>query len=192
LSKAKIGAALKLANRRNVTARAEQIQAALRAPALRQPAAVQVPFAAITTGEVRNVTALNNEIAALGAVVSEHFGRHPDAEIYASQPGLGVVLGARVLGEFGDDWHRYADARARRNYAGTSPITRASGTKKVVLTRYARNDRLGTPSNDGPSAHSAAHPEPAPTTTPCEPARSATTPHCASSPTASSASCTAA
>ena len=143
LSKAKIGAALKLANRRDVVGRTEQIQAALRAPALRQPAAVQAAFAAIAAGEVRVIATLNSEIATLGEVVAELFGRHPDAEIYASQPGLGVVLGARVLGEFGDDRHRYADARARKNYAGTSPITRASGTKKVVLARYARNDRLG-------------------------------------------------
>jgi hypothetical protein len=143
LSKAKIGAALKLANRRDVAGRTEQIQAALRAPALRQPAAVQAAFAAIAAGEVRVIATLNSEIATLGEVVAELFGRHPDAEIYASQPGLGVVLGARVLGEFGDDRHRYADARARKNYAGTSPITRASGTKKVVLARYARNDRLG-------------------------------------------------
>jgi hypothetical protein len=52
------------------------------------------------------------------------------------------VFGTRVLGEFGDDPTRYADARARRNYAGTSPITRASGTKRVVLARFARNQRL--------------------------------------------------
>jgi transposase IS116/IS110/IS902 family protein len=52
------------------------------------------------------------------------------------------VLGARVLGEFGDDPTRYADARARRNYAGTSPITKASGTRRVVLARFARNERL--------------------------------------------------
>ena len=69
--------------------------------------------------------------------------RLPDAEIYASQPGLGVILGARVLGEFGDDPHRFANAKARKNYAGTSPITRASGTKRIVAARYARNDRLG-------------------------------------------------
>ena len=71
-----------------------------------------------------------------------HFGRHPVVEIYRSQPGLGEILGARVLGEFGDDPHRYTDARARKNYAGNSPITRASGKKKIVLARYARNDRL--------------------------------------------------
>jgi transposase len=143
LSKAKIGAALKLANRRDVAGRTEQIQAELRAPALRQPGAVQAAFAAIAAGEVSVIATLNSEIATLGEVVAKLFGRHPDAEIYASQPGLGVVLGARVLGEFGDDRHRYADAGARKNYAGTSPITRASGTKKVVLARYARNDRLG-------------------------------------------------
>ncbi|WP_139140163.1 MULTISPECIES: transposase, partial [unclassified Frankia] len=59
-----------------------------------------------------------------------------------SQPGLGPVLAARVLAEFGDDPTRYADAKARKNYAGTSPITRASGKKKTVLARYARNNRL--------------------------------------------------
>jgi len=52
------------------------------------------------------------------------------------------VLAARVLAEFGDDPTRYAGARSRKNYAGTSPITKASGKKKVVLARYARNDRL--------------------------------------------------
>ena len=67
---------------------------------------------------------------------------HPDAEIYLSQPGLGVVLGARVLAEFGDDKNRYADAKARKNYAGTSPITRQSGKRKTVLARYVHNDRL--------------------------------------------------
>ena len=74
--------------------------------------------------------------------VEAHFGQHPDAEIYLSQPGLGVVLGARVLAEFGDDPTRYADAKARKNYAGTSPITRQSGKKKLVLARYVHNDRL--------------------------------------------------
>lgn len=192
LSKAKIGAALKLANRRDVAGRTEQIQAALRAPALRQPAAVQAAFAAIAAGELRVIATLNSEIATLGEVVAELFGRHPDAGIYASQPGLGVVLGARVLGEFGDDRHRYADARARKNYAGTSPITRASGTKKVVLARYARNDRLGDAVQRWPSVRCVACPAPALITTPCELGRSATMLHFASLPTASSGFCTAA
>ena len=56
--------------------------------------------------------------------------------------GLAAVLSARVLAEFGDDKNRYADARARKNYAGTSPITRTSGKKRVVLARHIHNDRL--------------------------------------------------
>jgi transposase len=85
---------------------------------------------------------LSTQIAVLEEAVGEGFGRHPDAEIYLSQPGLGVVLAARVLGEFGDDPHRYADARARKNYAGMAPITRTSGKSRAVLARYAGNRRL--------------------------------------------------
>ena len=70
------------------------------------------------------------------------FDRHPDAGIVQSLPGLGVVLGARLLGEFGDDPGRYPDARARRNYAGTSPITIASGKKKLVRARHIYNRHL--------------------------------------------------
>jgi hypothetical protein len=76
-------------------------------------------------------------------VVAVRFGGHPDDEIYASQLGLGVILAARVLGEFGDDQHRYAGAKAHKSYAGTAPITRASGTRRVVPARHARNRRPG-------------------------------------------------
>ena len=70
------------------------------------------------------------------------FGRHPDAEIHRRQPGLGEILGARVLGEFGDDPDRYHGARARKNYAGNAPITHASGKKTIVLARFVRNHPL--------------------------------------------------
>jgi transposase len=88
------------------------------------------------------IVTLNEQVKILEEQVREHFGRHPDAEIYQSQPGLAAILGARVLGEFGDDPYRYASARARKNYGGTSPITRASGKKKVVAARFVHNDRL--------------------------------------------------
>jgi transposase len=143
LPKSKITAALRRAHRHGVEDKATWIRSVLRAPALRQPAQVQAAFAVIVTSQVRLITTLNGEIAQLGEVVAHYFGRHRDAEIYASQPGLGVILGARVLAEFGDDRTRFADAKARKNYAGTSPITRASGKKKLVLARYARNERLG-------------------------------------------------
>jgi transposase len=92
--------------------------------------------------QVAILATLGAEIKAMEEQVEAHFGGHPDVEIYLSQPGLGNVLGARVLAEFGDDPIRYADARSRKNYAGTSPITRQSGKKRIVLARYVHNDRL--------------------------------------------------
>ena len=142
LSRSKITAALIRAHRRDPEAKAEAIQAVLRGPALRQDPAIEAAYAVIVASAVRLIAQLTTQIAELQAVVAEGFGRHPDADIVTSQPGLGPVLGARVLAEFGDDRHRYADAKARKNYAGTSPITRASGTRRVVLARYARNKHL--------------------------------------------------
>ena len=143
LTKRQVLTALARANRRNPETVAEQIMAVLRAGELRQAGPVQAAFAAIVAAQVEVITTLNEQIDTLGEVVAEHFGRHPDAELFTSLPGLGVILAARVLGEFGDDSSRYVDAKARKAYAGTAPITKASGTKKVVMARYARNKRLG-------------------------------------------------
>jgi transposase len=142
LSITQITAVLKRARRRHVAAKAEAIAAALRAEHLGQPAVITAAYAATVRAQVAILTTLNTEIKTMEQQVEAHFGRHPDAEIYLSQPGLGVVLGARVLAEFGDEKTRYADAKARKNYAGTSPITRQSGKKKTVLARYVHNDRL--------------------------------------------------
>jgi transposase len=89
------------------------------------------------------ITTFNAQIAELEAALSEHFEQHPDAKVVLSLPGLGTVLGARVLGEFGDDRTRFSDPKSRKNYAGTSPVTKASGHSRVVLARFARNKRLG-------------------------------------------------
>jgi transposase len=142
LTKSRIEATLKRARRHHVAAKATELAAILGEDQLRQPPAIQSAYEAVVTSQVAIIAALNTQIDQLGTVVAAHFGQHPDAEIYTSQPGLGTILAARVLGEFGDDPHRYRDAKARKNYAGTSPITRASGTRKVVLARYARNRRL--------------------------------------------------
>lgn len=142
LTTAQIGAALKRASRRHRDRRAGQIQAALRAPQLGRADVVTAAYAATVRAQVAVLTVLNEQITAMEEQVEAHFGQHPDAEIILSQPGLGTILGARVLAEFGDDPTRYADARARKNYAGTSPITRQSGKKKTVLARYVHNDRL--------------------------------------------------
>ena len=143
LSRSKIASALRRAGRRrNVDARTEKIQAALRSEQLRVGASLEETYGVIASSLVGLIAGLNTQIAGLEKDLHGAFEQHPDAEIILSQPGLGSTLGARVLGEFGDDPTRYADARARRNYAGTSPITKASGTHRVVLARFARNERL--------------------------------------------------
>jgi transposase len=142
LTRTQITAALRRARRRRVVERAEQIQTVLGTDQLTQPPAVVAAYAATVRSQVALLTTLNAEIDTMEGEVATHFGRHPDAEIYLSQPGLGVILGARVLAEFGDDPHRYATAKARKNFAGTSPITRQSGKQKFVLARYVHNDRL--------------------------------------------------
>jgi transposase len=142
LTRAQVSAVLKHAGRYKITERTGAIVAALRSPQLGQPPALTAAYAATVRSLVAVITTLNEQVSSLQGQVEAHFGQHPDAEIYLSQPGLGAITGARVLGEFGDDPCRYASAKARRNYAGTSPITHASGKKKIVAARYVRNDRL--------------------------------------------------
>lgn len=127
---------------RNIDTRARQIAEGLRVDALQAPDAVVAAFAATTRSTVTIIVEINTQIAVLEAELVDHFEQHPDADIYLSQPGIGVILGARALSEFGDDPNRYADAKSRKNYAGTSPITRASGNRTVALARFVRNRRL--------------------------------------------------
>lgn len=127
---------------RGVQARATELQLALRAPQLQPPLVLASAYGSSVSATVRVIRELNLQIASLEAELAAAFEDHPDAKILRSLPGLGVVLGARVLAEFGDDRTRYQDARARRCYAGSAPITRASGTRLVVLARIARNRRL--------------------------------------------------
>ena len=142
LTIAQISAALKRARRRKTGEKAAAIQAALRAEHLGQPAVITAAYAASVSALVAVLITLNEQVKALEGQVEAHFGAHPAAEIILSQPGLGQVLGARVLAEFGDDPARYVSAKARKNYAATSPITRASGKRKTALARYVHNDRL--------------------------------------------------
>jgi transposase len=133
---------LKKARRRDIPAKATAIQQALRTEHLGQADVVAGAYAATVRATVAVLQTLNTEIRTLEGQVEAHFGQHPDAEVYLSQPGIGAILGARVLAEFGDAAGRYADAKSRKNYAGTAPITRQSGKSKTVHARFIHNDRL--------------------------------------------------
>lgn len=132
----------KAGRQRNLTATAQRIHDALQAEQLAPRQGLEHAYGASALALLHVIATMNTQITELQGEVEAVFRCHPDAEILTSLPGMGLILGARVLGEFGDDPHRFADARARKNYSGMSPITRTSGTKRVVLARYARNKRL--------------------------------------------------
>ena len=128
---------------RRIGERAAAVQAALRAPQLQPAPLVAAAMGASVAALVAVTGEMTRQISALEQQLTADFEQHPDAVVVRSLPGLGTILGARVLGEFGDKPDRYLDVKSRRNYAGTSPITRASGKKRVVLARHVRNKRLG-------------------------------------------------
>jgi hypothetical protein len=142
LTTAQVDAALRRARRHHRAEKTAAIRAALRSPQLAAPAPVTAAGAAAVRALAAVIATLSEQVSMLEGQVEAHFRQHPDAEIIRSQPGLGPVLGARVLAEFGDDPHRYASAKARKNYAATSPITRQSGKGRYVQARYVHNDRL--------------------------------------------------
>jgi hypothetical protein len=192
LSVTQICSVLKRAGRqRNLDRRARQIQAALRSEQLTAPDPVATAFAASVKATVGILKEVNRQIEELEAKLAERFRQHPDADIYLSIPGLGDVLGARALGEFGDDPNRYADAKSRKNYAGTSPITIASGKKrKQSSPGMSETGGSTTPSTNGPSAHYKRVPDAASSTTNVGPLETSTTRRYEHSATDSSASST--
>jgi transposase len=111
LSRSKIRKALERAGRRRyLDAKTAEIFEGLQAPQLEAPQLLTEAFGATVVSTVAIVTTMNAEIARLSDELGRRFEEHPDAEILTSLPGLGRVLGARVLAEFGDDPTRYADA----------------------------------------------------------------------------------
>jgi len=110
LSEARIVTALRRGGRkRNLEPRAGRIRAALRQPQLAAPPLMVEAQAANTRALVAVIGTLDEQITRLGAELTGSFERHPDAEILRSLPGLGAILGARVLAESGDAPDRYAD-----------------------------------------------------------------------------------
>jgi hypothetical protein len=144
LSKSQIAAALRRGGRqRNVAKRAAEMQTALRTEQMQASPVVAGAYATVVAPVAHLLEVLNRQVQRIQADLEEHFVEHPDAAILLRFPGLGDVLGALVLGEFGDDPNRFINANARRDYAGTSPITRASGQYRGIFARPVRNRRLG-------------------------------------------------
>jgi len=128
--------------RRYLDVTAQKIHDALGEHHLEASPGVVAGLSVTVSATVAILEAINTQIATVEAELAPRFEQHPDAAIYLSMPGCGVTLGARMLGEFGDDPERYVDAKARKNYAATSPVTIASGKHRSVHARWIRNNRL--------------------------------------------------
>lgn len=143
LSSRQIAAALRRAGRqRGIDALASELRDALRAPQLRQEPLVEQ---AMGTQAQRLLATLDTEcdsVDELAAATAEMFSQHPDYAVITSFPGLADTAGARILAEIGDDRGRFVDARALKAFAGSAPVTRASGRSIVITHRKVKNDRL--------------------------------------------------
>ena len=93
-------------------------------------------------GLIEIIGAMRTSVAALEAELAREFAAHKLAPILCAVPGLGPVLGARVLAEIGDDPKRFTSVTGIRAFAGTAPVTRASGRSHYVKARKIRNKRL--------------------------------------------------
>ena len=143
LTKTQLRAALARAGRqRGLDAEAARIQAILRRDYLHQLSLVEDAFARQALALLRQLDTTCGNAEDLATATTALFRTHPDAAIITSQPGLGELTGARVLAEIGDDRARFSDARALKAYAGSAPVTRASGKSRSVIHRRIKNQRL--------------------------------------------------
>jgi transposase len=129
--------------RRNDPALVEHLLSALHTQALRQPEPVEAALGAVAAELINVVTAMLRAVEVLDQQLAAVFVQHPLAPVLRSAPGLGPILAARVLAEIGDDPHRFTTANGLRAFAGTAPVTRASGRSHYVKARKVRNKRLG-------------------------------------------------
>jgi transposase len=132
----------KAGRKRNIEARAVEYHQSLKVSHLSTGSIIEKAHGAIVAAGVAVLVEINRQIDQLETELSAHFEQHPDADIYLSMPGPGVTISARMLGEFGDDPDRYADAKSRRNAAATSPLTIQSGKTRIVTSRWIKNSRL--------------------------------------------------
>jgi transposase len=133
---------VKAGRRRELDRDIERLRAVFADTYLHQPPMVETAMGIQLGALLRQFDAACTAADELAEAAIAHFDQHPDVAIITSFPGLGKLAGARVLAEIGDDRSRFADARGLKAFAGSAPITRASGKKTVVLHRHIKNRRL--------------------------------------------------
>jgi transposase len=143
LTEARLRALLRKAGRsRGIEAEAARLRAAFTAPQMRQLPLVEDAMGQQSLALLGQLNAACSAASDLEQAITRSFNQHPDAGIITSFPGLGILTGARVLAEIGDDRSRFQDAKGLKAYAGAAPITRASGKSTSITFRRVKNNRL--------------------------------------------------
>lgn len=91
---------------------------------------------------VKSLQTLEMQLDEYRMRITRAFEQHPDHDVFGSLPGAGAKIGPRILGEIGTDRNRFEDPHALQCYAGTAPVTRATGKKSSVHMRRACNLNL--------------------------------------------------
>jgi hypothetical protein len=92
--------------RRNLQAQVVVVYDALLASQLAAPAPIEAAYRGVVGALVAVLSCLNDQVAALEQQLAARFAAHRDAAIIRSQPGLGAVLGSRLLGVRRRPWPR--------------------------------------------------------------------------------------
>jgi transposase len=142
LTPKRIVALLHRCGRRNDPTLVESILKALRKPALNQSGPVEAALGVSVATLIGILVSMHAAVCALEQALAAQFDPHPLAPVLRSVPGLGPVLAARILAEVGDDPARFTNPGGLRSFAGTAPVTRASGRSRYVKARKVRNKRL--------------------------------------------------
>jgi hypothetical protein len=181
-------AVIRAGRQRGIDAEVERILTGLRRDQLRQPLLVEHAMGQQALAHLRALTTAADNADCLQTAMTQRFEQHPDSELITSLPGLGEVLGARVLGELGDDRVRFADARSVKASPAPHPSPAHRGPDASSRCAPSATNDWGKPDTSGPSHCCANHRAPEPTTTGAVSAATVTPPHCATSRTASWAS----
>jgi hypothetical protein len=165
------------------------LRSVFRAECLHQPPVVENAMGIQLAALLRQFNAACTAADEL-AEARTHFGQHPDATIITSFPGLGLLAGARVLAEIGDDRARFAEPRGLKAYAGSAPVTAPAARKPLSCTDISRTGAWPPSARSGHSRRCEPRPAPAATATPAAPPATGTSKPNATCSTSSSANST--
>ncbi|MCK5580417.1 MAG: transposase, partial [Candidatus Omnitrophica bacterium] len=85
------------------------------------------------------IKTLNAQIKSYDKEIKIHYEQHPDINIFNTLPGVGKIIGPKLLACFGDQRDQFPHFNNIQCLAGTAPVTKRSGKYCHVYFRFACN-----------------------------------------------------